>query len=189
MVTLGGGVGQTVADQNTPSTPTARDGRSRSTTPATKTWQLGPAAIEDRGYHSTAVLLPDARVSSAGDEKHPLEPGGGWALTDTAEIYSPPYLFKGPRPRIVSAPNEPALGRRVRSSGRVKRPRQVGSPGRAEHHHARRRLHPAGGQAGGSSTYEGGIRLAAPPSAQTSHRPVTTCSSSSTRASPRSPPG
>ena len=43
---------------------------------------------------------------SAGDEKHPLEPGGGWALTDTAEIYSPPYLFKGPRPTIVSAPSQ-----------------------------------------------------------------------------------
>jgi hypothetical protein len=49
-----------------------------------------------RGYHSTAVLLPDARVLSA---------GGKIGGINTAEIYSPPYLFNGARPIISSAPS------------------------------------------------------------------------------------
>jgi hypothetical protein len=106
MVTLGGGIGNTVADQNYAIDPGGAQRQVELYDPATKTWSLGPAAIEDRGYHATALLLPNGRVWSAGDEKHPLEPGGGWALTDTAEIYSPPYLFRGPRPRILSAPRE-----------------------------------------------------------------------------------
>ena len=52
-----------------------------------------------RLYHSVAVLLPDGRVYVAG--------GGGTPLvTDqkSAQIFSPPYLFKGPRPTVSSAP-------------------------------------------------------------------------------------
>ena len=61
-------------------------------------WRLGPAQAEERTYHSTAVLLPDGRVFSAGDEHHPN------GRTDTAELYSPPYLFRGRRPKVESAP-------------------------------------------------------------------------------------
>jgi hypothetical protein len=46
-----------------------------------------------RAYHSTALLLPDGRVLSAGD----TGPGGGGTRL---EIYSPTYLFKGARPSI-----------------------------------------------------------------------------------------
>jgi galactose oxidase len=46
-----------------------------------------------RGYHSVAVLLPNGRVLSAGGNYSP-----------NAEIYSPPYLFKGQRPAITSTP-------------------------------------------------------------------------------------
>jgi hypothetical protein len=54
-----------------------------------------------RLYHSTALLLPDGRVLSAG--------GGRPAATATtdnknAEVFSPPYLFKGVRPTLSSAP-------------------------------------------------------------------------------------
>ena len=36
--------------------------------PASGRWRLGPAQAENRSYHSTAVLLPDGRVMSAGDD-------------------------------------------------------------------------------------------------------------------------
>ena len=65
---------------------------------ATGQWTLGPAQDELRTYHSTALLLPDGRVMSAGDD------GYGGSANDTAEIYEPPYLFRGPRPEIQSAP-------------------------------------------------------------------------------------
>ena len=110
MVAVGGGVGESVADGKYAIDPNGRQRQVELYSPATGKWRLGPAQVEDRGYHSTAILLPDGRVWSAGDEKHPLEPGGGWALTDTAEIYSPPYLFKGPRPRILTAPSQVSWG-------------------------------------------------------------------------------
>lgn len=71
-------------------------------------WTVGPAQSETRAYHSTAVLLPDGRVLSAGDDIN-TSPGPGGAprdgrIVDTGEIYSPPYLYKGPRPTISSAP-------------------------------------------------------------------------------------
>ena len=92
---------------------TYADGRARQIEvydPDSDRWLLGPAQREDRTYHSTAVLLPDGRVFSAGDDHHPREPGGEFSLTDNAEIYSPPYLFQGPRPRIDSAPRSVAWG-------------------------------------------------------------------------------
>jgi hypothetical protein len=47
--------------------------------------------------------LPDGRVLSAG--------GGRFGVDQpSAEIYSPPYLFKGPRPTITSAPTQVAYG-------------------------------------------------------------------------------
>lgn len=49
-----------------------------------------------RIYHSTAILLPDGSVLSAGSD--PLVGG------HTAQIFYPPYLFAGDRPAIVSAP-------------------------------------------------------------------------------------
>ena len=58
-----------------------------------------------RLYHSTAVLLPDGRV---------LSTGGGFGAGGTnyyqVEIFSPPYLFKGARPLITSAPASVSYG-------------------------------------------------------------------------------
>jgi hypothetical protein len=78
--------------------------------PKTRMWRLGPAQREYRTYHSTAVLLPDGRVVSAGDDYNGAYPVGDKAnfTHDTAEIYEPPYLFDGDspaaRPAIKSAP-------------------------------------------------------------------------------------
>ena len=74
--------------------------------PAADTWsQLAPQ-LEERGYHSTALLLPDGRIVSAGDDG----PTGGGGASDEIEVFSPPYLFKGPRPAIMSAPDEVGYG-------------------------------------------------------------------------------
>ena len=70
--------------------------------PATGIWsQMAPMARK-RGYHSTAVLLPDGRVMSAGTRSNFDEPN--------LEIFSPPYLFQGARPVIGYAPAQVGAG-------------------------------------------------------------------------------
>jgi hypothetical protein len=53
-------------------------------------------------YHSTALLLPDGRVLCAGQDSGSLQKYG--------EIFSPPYLFHGPRPTISGAPSSVSHG-------------------------------------------------------------------------------
>jgi hypothetical protein len=68
--------------------------------PATETWQTLSKGAYARLYHSTALLLPDARVLIAGSGDD-----GPAVNNRRAEIYSPPYLFKGARPAYTGAPN------------------------------------------------------------------------------------
>ena len=70
-------------------------------------WKLGPEQTEARAYHSTALLLPDGRVMSAGDESNG---DGDPAHVDTAELYEPPYLHRGPRPQISSVSDQIQAG-------------------------------------------------------------------------------
>ena len=102
MVTVGGGYG--ILNGNRRSGDAAIHRNVELYDPATGQWTLGPAQDELRTYHSTALLLPDGRVLSAGDD------GYGGSSNDTAEIYEPPYLFKGTRPSISSAPNSIGYG-------------------------------------------------------------------------------
>jgi galactose oxidase len=76
--------------------------------PDTERWTEMTAESVDRCYHATAVLLPDATVLSAGGGEYRLD-----ALTANdpddshrdAQIYHPPYLFRGGRrPEITAAP-------------------------------------------------------------------------------------
>jgi galactose oxidase len=76
--------------------------------PDAKQWTEMAAERFDRCYHSVALLLPDGRVLSAGGGEY----GGvgiDQCLTD-AQLFEPPYLFKGTPPTIVSAPSEISYG-------------------------------------------------------------------------------
>ena len=68
--------------------------------------QVAQASDIFRGYHSTALLLPDGRVLSAGGNHD--DPT--FTENKNAEIYSPPYLFKGARPTVTAAPEVVELG-------------------------------------------------------------------------------
>jgi len=67
--------------------------------PSTETWTTMASASIPRLYHSAVVLLPDGRLLSTGGNGYPQ-----------AEIYEPPYLFKGARPAITSAPSSVSYG-------------------------------------------------------------------------------
>jgi hypothetical protein len=75
--------------------------------PADGSWTVMASAQVKRVYHSSAVLLPDGRVMSAGGGRpHPIAGSDNYNV----EFFSPPYLFKGARPRITSAPNHVRYG-------------------------------------------------------------------------------
>jgi galactose oxidase len=76
--------------------------------PGTTQWTTMASAQTPRIYHSTALLLPDARVLSAGGGRPKAQNGGQNNLN--VEIFSPPYIFKGNRPVIAAAPASVAYG-------------------------------------------------------------------------------
>lgn len=88
--------------------------------PATRQFSLMAEEAIDRCYHSTALLLPDGRVLSAGGGEYapnnPNLPAGQPNVNpvrDThadAQIFNPPYLFKGDRPTMSIATNEITYG-------------------------------------------------------------------------------
>ena len=64
--------------------------------PETGLWTGVASNAVTRIYHGATLLLPDGRVLFTGS-------GDASGLKDEKnyELYSPPYLFKGPRPTIV----------------------------------------------------------------------------------------
>jgi Domain of unknown function (DUF1929)/FG-GAP-like repeat/Kelch motif len=78
--------------------------------PRTRRWLLGAKSRVPRLYHSTALLVPDGRVITAGSNPRPK------ADELRIEVYSPPYLFRGPRPQLTLARNRVAYGGRLRAT-------------------------------------------------------------------------
>lgn len=81
--------------------------------PASGAWTKVASHQRDRGYHNSALLLPDMRVLLGGNVPIASHFGGPnrdqgppFANNDndpSFEVYSPPYLFRGPRPSIIRA--------------------------------------------------------------------------------------
>ena len=68
--------------------------------PTTGQWTTWASMAVPRLYHSIAMLLPDGTVLVAGTGDRPGVPN-----EDSYQIFSPPYLFNGPRPTITSSPS------------------------------------------------------------------------------------
>ena len=94
---VGGSSGSGFDNSSTPVLPTEM------WNPATGAFTTMASIAVYRGYHSTAILLPDGRVLSAGGNV------GG----PNAQLFSPPYLFAGARPSINSAPTSAGYGQTV----------------------------------------------------------------------------
>ena len=65
-----------------------------------------------RDYHAEALLLPDGRILTLGGNplfgnKSDTSPG---YFEQRIEVFSPPYLFHGPRPRLTAGPKQLAHG-------------------------------------------------------------------------------
>jgi hypothetical protein len=67
-------------------------------------WVNLPAATVPRGYHGTALLLPDGSVWTAGSTPGPAN----WELR--IEVFRPSYFFSGTRPTISGAPTVGGYG-------------------------------------------------------------------------------
>jgi hypothetical protein len=80
--------------------------------PETNSFSVAAAPEIGRDYHSEAVLLPDGRVATLGS--NPLFADKDDTITghfeQRIEIYSPPYLFDGPRPKITGGPSQVKRG-------------------------------------------------------------------------------
>jgi hypothetical protein len=71
--------------------------------PATTAWTVMDAMTYPAQYHSVGLLLPDGPVLKTGGQD-------GAPLVHEMEVFSPPYLFRGPRPTITAAPSTLSWG-------------------------------------------------------------------------------
>jgi hypothetical protein len=85
--------------------------------PATGQWRTLASAVVPRGYHAVSILMPSGLVlhGASGDANlpnpnNPDEPGPPYPRQMSHEMFSPPYLFRGNRPTITSAPSSVGYG-------------------------------------------------------------------------------
>ena len=82
--------------------------------PGDRNWTTLASNSKMRVYHSVSLLLPDGTVlHGASGDALAIQPGGGIVPVPSErnhEIFSPPYLFKGARPRITSIPSAVSYG-------------------------------------------------------------------------------
>ncbi|KAJ3412649.1 hypothetical protein HDV05_000399 [Chytridiales sp. JEL 0842] len=91
--------------------PAAPEGQSK--------WTILASAIIPRLYHSSALLLPDARVATFGSDQQNHNNRDADPFEYRVEIFSPPYLTMGKRPVILQGVPE-KVGYRRRYRMRVK---------------------------------------------------------------------
>jgi PKD repeat protein len=73
--------------------------------PTSGSWTVLASNSVNRAYHATSILLPDGRVLHTGSGD-----GAGAPSENNAELFSPPYLFKGARPTITNSPSSVSYG-------------------------------------------------------------------------------
>ncbi|WP_416670615.1 galactose oxidase-like domain-containing protein [Egbenema bharatensis] len=77
--------------------------------PSTNQWKKLASMHVPRLYHAAAILLPSGEVMTSGTDKFYNVPPFDHA-ENRVEVFKPPYLFKGPRPKIVSVTNQVGYG-------------------------------------------------------------------------------
>ena len=116
MVTVGGGYGYRNDGGNWAAGPEQKPVELWD--PTTGAWRLGPAQAENRAYHSTALLLPDGRVVSAGDDFH-------GAPAATAPTATPPKSTNRPTCSRALAPRSPPARTTSASEPTSRWPRRI----------------------------------------------------------------
>ena len=80
--------------------------------PTTNDWTTLASNAVTRAYHAVSILMPDGTVlhGASGDADVPGTGGTPYPAQRNHEIFRPPYLFKGARPAITSAPASVGYG-------------------------------------------------------------------------------
>ncbi|TPX49370.1 hypothetical protein SeLEV6574_g01526 [Synchytrium endobioticum] len=73
--------------------------------PRTRQWSVLASATIPRLYHSSALLLPDCRVLTAGSDQQNYANPSLEPFEYRIELFSPPYLFAASRPMITAMPS------------------------------------------------------------------------------------
>jgi Domain of unknown function (DUF1929)/Glyoxal oxidase N-terminus len=77
--------------------------------PAMEKWTRAGDTTVPRGYHGTALLLPDGSVALAGRDAE-YQPGELQYLEKRLEVFKPSYFYRGTRPTLSGTPSSMKVG-------------------------------------------------------------------------------